>query len=93
MDFDVKKYARLARIRLTHEEEEKFHKDLGEILGHAEELEKINVKNVEPTTGGTPLRSIFRGDVSPKTAGGDFKPGFPDKEGGYLKIPKVFEND
>lgn len=93
MDFDIKKYAKLARIKLSHEEEEKFQKDLGEILGHVAELEKVNVKNVEPVTGGTSLRNVLREDFHGDISAGDFEPNFPDKKNGYVPVPKVFEND
>jgi aspartyl-tRNA(Asn)/glutamyl-tRNA(Gln) amidotransferase subunit C len=93
MDFDVKKYAKLARVKLTHEEEEKFQKDLGEILGHVDELNKVNVKGVEPVTGGTVLKNVFRDDLVRDTSDEEFNPGFPNKSEGYLAVPKVFEND
>jgi aspartyl-tRNA(Asn)/glutamyl-tRNA(Gln) amidotransferase subunit C len=93
MDFDIKKYAKLARIKLTQEEEKKFQKDLSEILGHVEELNKVNVKNIEPATGGTILRNILREDSPRDTFGDNFEPNFPNKENGYLKVPKVFNND
>ena len=93
MDFDIKKYAKLARIKLSKEEEERFQKDLGEILGHVEELKKVNVKNVEPVTGGTVLKNVLREDTPRDISGGDFEPSFPQKERGHLSVPKVFEND
>ena len=93
MDFDIKKYAKLARIKLTAEEEAKFQRDLSEVLGHVEELKKVNVRNIKPMTGGTVLKNILREDSPRDTSVGDFEPGFPNKENGYVKVPKVFEND
>ncbi len=93
MDFDIRKYAKLARIQLTAEEEIKFQKDLGQILSHVEELRKVNVKNIEPMTGGTVLKNVLREDSPRGTVIGDFEPGFPNKENGYIRVPKVFEND
>ena len=91
MDFDIKKYAHLARIKLSRREEETFQKDLEEILEHVAELEKVNVKNVLPMTGGTDLKNIFREDKLSFRE--DFEPTFPSQEKGRLKVPKVFEND
>ena len=93
MDFDIKKYAKLARIKLSKEEEDRFQKDLGEVLGHVEELKKVNVKNVEPMTGGTVLKNVLREDSPRDASAGDFEPGFPSQENNYVKVPKVFEND
>lgn len=93
MDFDIKKYAKLARIELSEEEENKFQQDLGEILEHADELRKVNVKNIEPMTGGMTLKNVWREDLPKDDAVRDFEPGFPGQEKGYVKVPRVFEND
>ncbi|MDD5711080.1 MAG: Asp-tRNA(Asn)/Glu-tRNA(Gln) amidotransferase subunit GatC [Candidatus Colwellbacteria bacterium] len=93
MDFDIKKYAKLARMKLTQGEEEKFQKDLSEILKHVEELGKVSVKNVGPMTGGTNLKNVLREDRPAAVSVGDFEPEFPEKEKGYVRVPKVFEND
>lgn len=84
--------AELARIELKAGEEEKLLKDLQNILGHFEELQSLDTSGVEPMTGGTDLKNIFRED---KLAVSDDDTGkgpeaFPEKEGGYLKVPPVF---
>lgn len=89
--FDIKKYARLARIKLSKQEEKKFQKDLEEVLGHVAELEKVDVKGVEPMTGGTSLKNVFREDEEKE--GDVFDPTFPKEKKDYLKVPKVFNND
>ena len=93
MDFDIKKYAKLARIELSEEEENKFQQDLSKILKHVDELKKVNIKNVVPMTGGTILKNVWREDLSRDNIAGDFEPGFPSQENGYVKVPKVFESD
>lgn len=91
MDFDVKRYADLARVRLTKEEQDKYQKDLEEVLSHVDKLKQVDVKGVEPMTGGTALKNVFREDVAePFTEGGL---GFPDEKDGYLKVPKVIDTD
>ena len=92
MEFDIKKFAHLARIRLTGKESEKFGKDLGKILNHFKELQEIDTKSVEPMTGGTELKNVFRedkfgeADEASKEVAGQF----PESRDGYLKVPKVF---
>jgi len=62
MDFDIKKYARLARIKLTTDEEEKLSKDVGSILEYFKELEELHTDKVKPVIGGSALKNVFRED-------------------------------
>lgn len=83
--------AELARIELKTGEEEKLLKDLQMILGHFEELQSLDTSGIEPMTGGTELKNIFREDAVGKTDDtGKGAESFPDKEGDYLKVPPVF---
>lgn len=85
--------ADLARLELQENEKEKFLKDLEKILNHFKELETLNTENVQPMSGGTELRNVFREDGSTKSS---LKPdlvveAFPEKEKHWLKTPPVFE--
>ena len=95
MEFDADKFARLARIKLTPEESEKISGDLEKILGHFEELKELDTEKVAPMTGGTSVKNIFREDELDKkrdVSGGPEQ--FPDStKDGYLRVPKVFDND
>ena len=95
MEFNAKKFARLARIKLTPKESKKISGDLQKILKHFTELEELNTDKTKPMTGGTSLRNIFRED-SPEAKSRKVKGGteeFPDSKDGYLRVPKVFDND
>jgi aspartyl-tRNA(Asn)/glutamyl-tRNA(Gln) amidotransferase subunit C len=89
---ELEHLAKLARIELDPNEEEKLLKDLGNILDHFTELQKLDTTNVAPMTGGTDLRNIFREDGerenTNRAAGVE---AFPESRDGYLKIPPVFE--
>jgi len=92
MDFDIKKFARLARIKLTPTESKKIDKDLEGILDHFKELEQVDTKKVKPMTGGTSLTNVFREDAESedhRVGGGTDQ--FPESRDGYLKAPKIFE--
>ncbi|OGY59261.1 MAG: hypothetical protein A3B23_03550 [Candidatus Colwellbacteria bacterium RIFCSPLOWO2_01_FULL_48_10] len=92
MDLDIHHIAKLARIKLTDEESEKFSKELDKILGYFKELEKVNTDDVLPMMGGTDLTNIFRPDADVETRDSSaFKKAFPDSKGGLLKVPQVFE--
>lgn len=59
---DVLKLARLARLTITDEEIEKYRKELSEILGYVEQLSKVDVTGLEPTTQVTGLKNVTRED-------------------------------
>ncbi|MFI5265525.1 MAG: Asp-tRNA(Asn)/Glu-tRNA(Gln) amidotransferase subunit GatC [Candidatus Levyibacteriota bacterium] len=62
MKIDVKKIAKLANLTLTPEEETKFEKQLSDILQYVEKLNKVDVKDVEPTSQITGLENVTRND-------------------------------
>lgn len=59
---DVIKIARLARLKLTDAEIEKYQKDLSSFLDYAEQLQKINTDGVEPLYQVTGLEHVVRQD-------------------------------
>lgn len=58
----VRHIAKLARLKLSDEEVEKFSKELTSILGYIEKLNEVNTENVEPTAQVTGLHNVFRPD-------------------------------
>lgn len=93
MKFDVEKYARLARVKLTSKESKKISEDLESILDHFKELQELDTKDVLPMTGGTSFKNVFRDDESESE---DYRVSsgveeFPEVSDGYLKVPKIFE--
>jgi len=101
----IEHLAELARIELTEKEKEGLSADLAKILAHFEELQKLDLSGVEPMAGGTELKNVFRNDpIKPRgdngadderenTDKGAGTEAFPEKDGGYLKIPPVFSSD
>lgn len=61
---EVEHVAKLARLGLGEKEKEKLSKDLSWILDYMEKLNKIDTKNIEPTSQATGLANIFRKDES-----------------------------
>lgn len=83
--------AKLARIELDPNEEEKLLKDFASIIGNFEELKALDTSNTEPMTGGTSLRNAFREDEEREnTDQGKGADAFPRPEKGFLKVPPVF---
>ncbi len=59
---EVKHIAKLARLKLTDEELEKFSKQLSDILEHAKMLDEVDTDNVEPIAQITGLTNVSFGD-------------------------------
>lgn len=93
---DVQHIARLARIELTPDEEQKFEKELSAILEFVEKLKELDTTAVEPLTGGTDLASVMRGDEvtadKPKAVSQQkLVEAAPGNREGYVKVKAVFE--
>lgn len=83
--------AELARLKLDGRSEDKLLTDLERILGYFAELNEVPTEGVRPMTGGTKLTNALREDG--ELLDDDLGKGtgaFPEKEDGFLKIPKVF---
>ena len=84
--------ANLSRIKLEKKEEERFLKDLWEILNYFELLKEVGTENIEPLSGGTITENVFREfEKEEKGEKEKLKEQFFEKKDNYLKIPPVFE--
>jgi len=92
MKMDIEKVARLARLELSEEEKETFGNQMEQILTYMEQLNRLDTKDVEPTSHAIPIYNVFRGD--------EVKPSFPqegvlgiapDEEDGHFKVPRIIE--
>lgn len=63
---EVKYIAKLARLKLTETEVEKFGEQLSGILNNAKMLEEVDTSNVEPIAQITGLRNVtFSDEIQP----------------------------
>ncbi len=60
---DVKKVAKLAKFKLSGDEETKFQSLLSEALEYIKVLEELDTKNVEPTSQVTGVTNVLDEDV------------------------------
>ena len=92
---DVKHIARLARIELSPEEEQKIEKELSAILEFVEKLNEVDTSGVEPMTGGTSLENIMRADGQIDTSlegkSAELMESAPEKKDGWVKVKAVFD--
>ncbi|MCE5191337.1 MAG: Asp-tRNA(Asn)/Glu-tRNA(Gln) amidotransferase subunit GatC [Actinomycetia bacterium] len=87
---DVRHVALLARLALTDEQVTRLQGELNSVLGHIEQMQKLDLSDVEPTSHSIPLRNVTRPDV--------IRPGLsrelalmnaPEAENGAFVIPRI----
>ena len=59
---EVAKVAKLARLDLTPDELGRFTHQLSDILGHAADIEALDLTDVEPMARPIPLANVMRAD-------------------------------
>ncbi|MBL9152923.1 MAG: Asp-tRNA(Asn)/Glu-tRNA(Gln) amidotransferase subunit GatC [Verrucomicrobiales bacterium] len=59
---DVTTVANLARLALTPEETARFQTQLDHILGHIEQLNRVDVSGIEATAHANPILDVMRAD-------------------------------
>lgn len=91
-DFNIQYVARLARIELTPEEQQRLGDQLGNILGYVAKLKEVDVEGIEPTAHAFPLTNVTRPDEArPSMDHDDALRNAPAKAGGLFVVPKIVE--
>lgn len=89
---EVRKVAKLGRLKLKDEDVTRYATQLTAILGYVAQLKSVDVTGVEPMAHPLPLKNVLREDVA--------KPGLstdavlanaPEKDGPYFAVPKVLD--
>ncbi len=84
--------ARLARLSLTFEEEQRFQTQLSAILDAMDELGRVDTSNVEPTSHATLGGASLREDVVvPRLPVEKALANAPAKVGSSFAVPKIIE--
>ncbi len=87
---DVAKVARLARLRLTEEELDRFTGQLAQVLDHANDLRALDLTVVPPTAHPVDLGTVMREDaVRPSLARDAFLSAAPQVEEGRFAVPRI----
>ena len=91
-DLNLEYVANLARLALTAAEQEKFSRQLGDILHYVEKLKQVDVTGVEPMAHASPVFNVWESDVA--------RPGLPveqalrnapEQRDHMIVVPKVVE--
>lgn len=87
---DVKHIARLARLALTAEEEERFLGELNSVLSMAEALDRVDTADLPETHNVTGLTNVWRNDLAAETMPlPDVFSNAPRHEADHFTIPKT----
>lgn len=87
---DVRKVAQLARLELPEDQISTFTCQLEKILGYVAQLEKVNTKDVPPTTRAVEVVNVTRNDaVSPTPVREKILELAPQREGDFFRVPKI----
>ena len=90
MKIDVSHVAKLANLPLKPDEENKFEKQLSEILSYFEKLKEVNTKSVEATSQVTGLENVTREDkASPSLSQEEVLVNAKAKHNGFFKVKAI----
>jgi aspartyl-tRNA(Asn)/glutamyl-tRNA(Gln) amidotransferase subunit C len=88
----VKYVAHLARIELRPKELEKLSGQLKDILDFIDKLNKIDIKDISPTSHILPIKNVLRGDdLKPSLPNDKALRNAPQRQGNFFGVPKVIE--
>lgn len=91
-DSEVRKIARLARLKLSDEEVRLYGGQLGKILDAMKELSALDTSAVPPTASVLGAVNVMREDEPrPFAAREELLQNAPRRDGPYFKVPKVIE--
>jgi aspartyl-tRNA(Asn)/glutamyl-tRNA(Gln) amidotransferase subunit C len=88
----VEQTAHLARIELEPKELEKLSAQLEKILDFIDQLEKAQIKDIDPTSHILSLRNVLRPDETRDSlAGLEALKNAPQQKGNFFLVPKIIE--
>lgn len=89
---DVKKVAKLARLKLTPVEEQQFALQLGQILEYVEMLNEVDTEGVAPLAHTADVTNVFRADVVQPSLDRELAlQNAPKADGSYFLVPQILE--
>ena len=89
----VRKVAKLSRLRLTDEEVGEFTGQLSAIIGYVEKMNELDTENVEPLAHCLPISNVFRQDRVKESLGTERAlANAPQRDGEFFKVPKILDD-
>jgi len=91
-EIDIDNLTRLARLDLTEQEKQTYAAQLGQVLGHMEKLNALDLDGVEPTAHSFPLTNVLDDDEpSPPFTPEEALRNAPQTRDNQIVVPKVVE--
>ena len=89
---EVRYIARLARLRLSPEEEKEMAVQLGQVIGYVEKLRELDTEGLEPMSHVLELSNVSRPDISEiRISHEEALKNAPETDGNYFRVPKVID--
>ena len=89
---DVQYIAALARIHVSEDKLQGLTKNLADIVGYVEQIQKLDLKDVKPTSHAVPLTNALRQDiVKPSLPNEKVLSIAPQARDGCFQVPLVIE--
>lgn len=92
-DDEIRKLARLSRLKLTDKEVAKYQTELSAILSYVEILQKVDTTGLEPTSQVTGLTNVVRPDelMDYGTTTDDLLKNAPAIEAHQFKVKRIIQ--
>lgn len=91
---DVRKVARLARLKLTPAEVDAFARQLGDVLAYVDQLGEIDTSQVAPLAHPIELQNVLRPDEPAASLPRNEALGnAPKTDGRYFLVPQIIETE
>ena len=93
-DLDIEYVAKLARIKLTEAEVERFGAQLGDLLEHVKALEALPTAEVAATAQVVQSTGVARDDVARSSLSREtILEAAPSREGPYFRVPRILSDE
>jgi aspartyl-tRNA(Asn)/glutamyl-tRNA(Gln) amidotransferase subunit C len=87
---EVTHIERLARLKLSDQERERYRKQLSDVLDYAARLNAIDTSNVPPMYHVLPVTNVLREDIpNDNFSQGEALTNAPIQENGFFVIPPI----
>ena len=88
----VRHIAKLARLKLTEDEVQRFSGQLAEILAYFQQLDTVDTEGVEPLAHPMPITNVLREDEPHEPFDAQHAlANAPQREGDFFKVPAVLD--
>jgi len=90
---EVLHVSRLARLSLSDAEAERLREQLGNLLDYMKQLDRLDTRDVVPTSHAVEMGTPFREDVvHPFGDREALLKNAPDREGDFFRVPRIIED-